>query len=166
MVIQCSNNYNSLIARAKMCEISLTLTLRPSVSSLDFPMADECQDKQLACVRVIRRCLDLTTFMQPSAGRARDSHRYCKDDVFRFSVGGQGHCHTVTSVMAAILVAWSAVIGIDVKYRDTMSFPMVFQSSEKLTHQKGADSPETHHWIEYSTVHHSAIWKILRMRPL
>ena len=48
----------------------------------------------------------------------RDAHRYCKDDVGRFAIGGQGHCHTVSSVMLSFLVPFQIVLGLDLYYRE------------------------------------------------
>ena len=44
-----------------------------------------------------------------------------KDNIGKFAYNGQGHCHTVSSTMAAILLPWCSVFGIDLKYRETCS---------------------------------------------
>ena len=144
-------NYSSPTARAKMCEIALKLA--PLVSQMDFNSdGSSCEDTQRQCVRVIRGCLDLITFQRNEKGelnqagdRTRDCSRYCKDSAALFAVNGQGHCHTVSSVMAAFLYPWCRVLGIDLKYRGGCSF-----YSSKATGPV-YDSPESHQWLEFST---------------
>jgi len=70
------------------------------------------------CVRAVRRCLDIATFQRRGGERRREWGRYCKDDAAKFAVRGEGHCHTVSSTMAAFLYPWSALLGLDLMYRE------------------------------------------------
>ena len=48
----------------------------------------------------------------------RDTRRYCKDDAAMFAIGGQGHCHTVSSVFLSFLAPFEQVLGLDLYYRE------------------------------------------------
>eukprot|EP00854_Cymbomonas_tetramitiformis_P010583 gene10583-12519_t len=118
----------SSLARAKFCEMALAL--RSVAESLDFDASpEECERLQCEAVAAIRGCLDLNTFQRDDRNRLvangerfRDRDRYCGDDAARFAVHGQGHCHTVSSVMAVFLSAWQKALGIDLKYRGGFAF--------------------------------------------
>ena len=132
-------NYASPLTKAKMCEVALALA--STAESLDFD-ADPATitSLQLQAVRAVRSCLCINTFQGVGgADRARDRQRYCGDDAARFAVYGQGHCHTVSSVMFAFLQPFSAALGIDVRYRGGQSF---------TPGQLVANAPETHQWLE------------------
>jgi hypothetical protein len=86
-------------------------------------------------VHAIRGALDLITFQRGADGRVldgddryRDRARYCLDDAAKFAVHGQGHCHTVSSVGAAFLHPWQALLGFDLAYRE--------------------DAAQRHQWLE------------------
>ena len=44
-----------------------------------------------------------------------NASRYCGDDIGRFAVNGQGHCHTMTSVMASFLYDEALHVAIELK---------------------------------------------------
>jgi len=90
---------------------------------------------RLRCIVAIRACLDLDTFQrrkgsgssksgaaaadnEPRSVRGRDRRRYCKDDAGQFMCFGEGHCHTVSSVMAAALLPFTEVLSVDLRYRE------------------------------------------------
>ena len=144
--------YESPLARAKMCQIALSLA--PLVSQIDFGARGEKQversfEVQKQCVRAVRSCLDMSTFQRDSNGKlnrdnmhSRDTTRYCGDDAAQFAAHGQGHCHTVTSVMTAFLYPWERLIGVGLKYRGGSVFGL--DSTESVVDQ-GAES---HQWLE------------------
>ena len=113
-------DYRKPLTRAKMCEIALALA--PHAAALANALArddfDSSEAAQLACVVAIRTALDITTFQRGGGGRARDRSRYCRDDAARFAIGGEGHCRTVSSVLAAFLLPWTQALGIDLAYRE------------------------------------------------
>lgn len=139
----------SSLTRAKICEMALAL--RSVAESLDFDASlEECERLQCEAVAAIRGCLDLNTFQRDDQNRLvangerfRDRDRYCGDDAARFAVHGQGHCHTVSSVMAAFLSVWQKALGIDLKYRGGFAF------SDDTA--EVSDSPEHHQWLEFMT---------------
>lgn len=138
--------YSSLLAKAKMCEIALRLA--PLIKGLNFaddPAATE--ETQLECVRCIRTCLDIVTFQ-----RGLDRGRSCAmcDDAARFAVHGQGHCHTVSSVMCAFLYPWAPLLGLDLCYRGGYSFKDVNLDDASILDGEVADKPERHQWLEVS----------------
>ena len=113
-------DYRKPLTRAKMCEIALALA--PHAAALANALArddfDSSEAVQLACVVAIRTALDITTFQRGGGGRARDRSRYCRDDAARFAIGGEGHCRTVSSVLAAFLLPWTQTLGFDLAYRE------------------------------------------------
>jgi len=141
-------DYDSPITRAKMCEIALTLV--PLVRKMDFDgELNTLEDVQRHCVVAIRGCLDLITFQRGEngvlkEGRTRDRQRYCGDNATQFALHGQGHCHTVSSVMGAFLYPWQDVLQIDLQFRGGWHF------GEKLRNDAVQDSPEHHQWLEFS----------------
>ena len=103
-------DYRKPLARAKMCEVALAIV--PHAAALANALArddyEASEAAQLACVVEIRKALDVTTFQRGGGGRARDRSRYCRDDAAKFAIGGEGHCRTVSSVLAAFLSFASA----------------------------------------------------------
>lgn len=136
-------DYSSPLTRAKLCEIALALS--PVVKDLDFNTADGGQAMQLKAVEVIRKCLDIITF-QKGLDRGR-SPAMC-DDVAKLACHGQGHCHTVSSTMAAFLNPFCQVLGIDMKYRGGYSWGGVNMGEPADDTVTVADSPERHQWLE------------------
>jgi hypothetical protein len=138
-------DYARPATRAKMCEIAVALS--PWVAQLNFDgPAAECVRLQRQCLLSIRHCLDLITFQRDALGqltsdgtRVRDGARYCKDDAALFAIHGQGHCHTVSSVMAAFTYPWCALLGLELKYRGGGHSPI---------HDAG--TPELHQWLEFT----------------
>ena len=114
-------------------------------------------------VAAIRGCLGINTFQRKSADeggaivdinageRSRERARYCKDDAAMFAVYGQGHCHTVSSVMAAFLFPWQRVLGIDLKYRGGFSFRGEGAEGQVAADGQVCDAPERHQCLEFST---------------
>jgi len=138
-------NYEAPLTRAKLWEIAFAL--EPVVRELDFT-AEACAETQRRAVRTVRGCLDLTTFQRGSGdelveGHTRNRERYCGDDAASFAVHGQGHCHTVSSVMAAFFLPFTAALGIDLRYRGGQSIGMA--ATDPV-----ADAPETHQWLEFT----------------
>uniref|UniRef100_A0A7S2F508 Uncharacterized protein n=2 Tax=Octactis speculum TaxID=3111310 RepID=A0A7S2F508_9STRA len=98
-----------------MEEIGNVLKQEPATS----PKVDALRCK---CVREVRACLNITTFQRSGdEERSRNRQRYCKDDAARFACYGEGHCHTVTSTMAAFLAPWCETLGMDICYREDRS---------------------------------------------
>eukprot|EP00750_Incisomonas_marina_P027507 INCI6198.1.p1 GENE.INCI6198.1~~INCI6198.1.p1 ORF type:complete len:781 (-),score=82.40 INCI6198.1:340-2682(-) len=150
-------NYHSPLMRAKQCEIALSLwhkIVKPGYLDFDSNEPRKLEVAQCLGVATIRGCLNITSFQRNSHGQItadgqheRDRRRYCGDDIGRFAVNGQGHCHTMTSVMASFLYPWQRVLGIDLRYRGGHSF------SVNSTKSSGAcvyDTPEGHQWLEFS----------------
>lgn len=108
-------DYKSRLVRAKMAEICLSLA--PLVESLDFN-SPKCEELQKEAIRQVRSCLNMVTF-QGGVDRRRVAR---SDSAGRLAVNGQGHCHGVSSVMAAFLLPLAPVLGIDLKYRGCFTF--------------------------------------------
>ncbi|CAK9099353.1 unnamed protein product [Durusdinium trenchii] len=136
-------DYSSPLCRAKLCEIALALS--PVVKNLDFNTADGGEAVQLKALEVIRKCLDIITFQ-----KGLDRGRSCAtcDDVAKMACHGQGHCHTVSSTMAAFLFPFAQVLGLDVKYRGGYSWGGVNMGEPADETVEVADSPERHQWLE------------------
>ena len=135
-----SIDYSSPLVRAKMCEIALKLN--PLIKALDFDASPELvEPMQRKAIRVVRACLDIDTFQQANGDRGRDRNKYYGNRIEKLAVGGQGHCHTVSSVMASYLWPFSKALLIDVKYRGGFTF-----SREEDVHMQ--DKPEHHQWLE------------------
>jgi len=141
-------DYRSTLARAKLCEVALALA--PIVRELDFgAAAAEHEAVQLRAVEAIRNCLDIVTF-QRGLDRGRLS-AMC-DDAAKFMCRGQGHCHTVTSTMAAALYPFCRVLGLDLKFRGGYSWDAVNNSEAQGSAGVAvADEPERHQWLEVAT---------------
>lgn len=135
-------DYSSPLARAKMCEVALALS--PIVRDLDFGNGD-CETLQLQAIEVVRSCLDIITFQR---GLDRGRFSAMCDDAAKFMCRGQGHCHTVTSVMAAALYPFTAVLGLDLKFRGGFSWNAVNASDKASGEVCVVDQPERHQWLE------------------
>eukprot|EP01105_Mastigella_eilhardi_P013894 TRINITY_DN3165_c0_g1_i4.p1 TRINITY_DN3165_c0_g1~~TRINITY_DN3165_c0_g1_i4.p1 ORF type:complete len:1149 (+),score=187.02 TRINITY_DN3165_c0_g1_i4:45-3449(+) len=107
--------YADLVTRAKIMEAALAL--QPVVSDLHFeaPNAVATIEAQLRCVRLIARVMDCVHFVHE--GHQLDLRRYARTDVGRLALHGRGHCHTVASVVAALLLPFSPLIGVEVRFR-------------------------------------------------
>eukprot|EP00040_Diaphanoeca_grandis_P014186 m.71809 g.71809 ORF g.71809 m.71809 type:complete len:1100 (-) comp24394_c0_seq3:172-3471(-) len=144
-------NYLKPLTKAKLTEIAIALA--PIVEELDFD-GDQatCQGLQIKAIHTVRRCLDILTFQRDNDGnvnggrgvesRSRNRSRYCGDNAARFALFGQGHCHTVASIMYAFLHPFSRPLGLDIRYRGGESFDAVHR------HTAVSDSPESHQWLE------------------
>jgi len=127
--------YGSKIARGKLAEIALVLS--PVMEEIGNVLKQEPATSpkvdalRCKCVREVRACLNITTFQRSGdEERSRNRQRYCKDDAARFACYGEGHCHTVTSTMAAFLAPWCETLGMDICYRE--------------------DSGGHHQWLEFT----------------
>jgi hypothetical protein len=74
--------------------------------------------QQIQCVRRIRGCMDMIHHVQ----QGKDPNRLCVPDCGRLSTYGQWHCHGMASVMASLLLPFSAALGIDVRLIDGFWF--------------------------------------------
>ena len=119
-------DYSSPLARGVMARIARALCPLAEelgqLNALRSPQADERRtDVQLRCVQCLRDCLDLTTFQRAGGERGTDPTRdygRCMNDAARFAVRGEGHCHTVTSVMCAFLTPFAPLLGLDMAFRE------------------------------------------------
>ena len=147
-------NYRAPLTKAVMASVAVAVA--PFAEQLDFDApAEECEQVQLAAVCAVRSALDITTFQRNAQNelnggvgvhsRHRDRARYCGDDAARFAVHGQGHCHTVSSVMAAFLSPLCSALGIDLRYRGGQSL-----IAEATPGASVANSPELHQWLEFT----------------
>lgn len=109
-------DYGGPLLKAKMSEIAYHLD--PLVQSLDWDAeASRSPEQALVnvqtqqrCVAEMRRLLDITRLQD---GVDRD--RYVRDQqVGKLVTFGQGHCHGLSSVMAAALYPFSRILGIDI----------------------------------------------------
>ena len=108
-------NYEARLVKAKLAEICLCLA--PLVEKLDFG-SDGCEELQKKAIRQIRSCLNIVTF-QSGVDRSRVARSDCAG---KLAVKGQGHCHGVSSTMAAFLLPLAPILGLDVKYRGCYTF--------------------------------------------
>ncbi|KAH3765113.1 kinesin motor domain protein [Pelomyxa schiedti] len=116
--------YTDFLTKAKLLEAALAI--RHLAKQLDFRQcipghpnynskhAATMLEIQLACVREIDRVMDCVHFV---AEGKLDPHRYSKLDVGRLALHGRGHCHTVASVIAALLIPFANLIGVEVRFR-------------------------------------------------
>ena len=107
-------DYRNKLVKAKLVEICFNLSA--FVTELDF--SSDCQEQQQEAVRMVRSCLNLTTF-QRGVDRSRLARTDC---VGKLAVNGQGHCHGVSSTMAAFLLPLCPLLGLDLKYRSCYTF--------------------------------------------
>ena len=137
-------DYHRPLTKAKLWEIGCLLA--PLAKAIDFTRLDDCVELQKQVVETVYRAIDMNTFQRDEndeltadGEHARAQSRYCGDNIARFACGGQGHCHTVTSTLAAMLLPWCDLFGIDLKYRGGCTI-----------HNDGAlcDSTESHQWLE------------------
>ena len=98
----------------------MAFKLAPIVNSLDFKSQD-CFDKQLEAIRMIRSCLD---FIANNVGHEKIMHanRATTGHVGKLSLLGQGNCHGCSSVIGSYLYYFRKVLGLDVKYRSGFSY--------------------------------------------
>ena len=115
---------------AKLKTWELAWKLKRIAKTVDFENCDKTkiQNLQEKVIEIIFDNVDITTFQRNAndeltkdGEHTRARNRYCGDDIGKFACGGQGHCHTVSSTMAAMLLPWCEIFGIDLKYRETVS---------------------------------------------
>lgn len=99
--------------------LQIMLALAPLIEKLDF--SKDCLAIQLEAIRTIRRCLDIIAFNKGEE-KIVIADRHKTGDVGKTGIFGQGNCHGCSSTMAAYLLPFSNILGIDLKYRGGYSF--------------------------------------------
>lgn len=94
----------STLLRARLCEMAITISeaLKNTV---------ELRKIQTTSVLAIRRHLNVTCLYD-----AVDRHRFVKGEVEKLMTFGCCHCHGLTSIMAAAVLPFSKMLGIDMRY--------------------------------------------------
>ena len=112
----------------KMYELALKLKDIAETINFESKYFDEIQKLQERVVEIIFNAVNMITFQRDGndaltkdGKHTRARKLYCGDDIGQFACGGQGHCHTVSSTMAGILLPWCHIFGIDLKYRESAS---------------------------------------------
>ena len=116
--------YSDFVTKAKVLEAALSIRhlvadlnfqkCIPGSKDFDESCAHRCLETQLNCVKQIVRVMDCVHFV---AEGKLDPNRSTKQDVGRLALHGRGHCHTVASVVAALLLPFSELIGVEVRFR-------------------------------------------------
>ena len=120
-------DYNCSYTKLKMWELAYKLQFmakKLDYTSLSVKEIQDCQRSRsnyFENVNIVTFQRDENDSLTSDGKHTRVRHRYCKDNIGKFAYNGQGHCHTVSSTMAAILLPWCSVFGIDLKYRETCS---------------------------------------------
>lgn len=96
--------WSSTLLRARLCEIAVAVSevLKDGTDLLDL---------QKQAVLAIRRHLNVTCLYD-----AVDRQRFAKGEVEKLMTFGCCHCHGLTSIMAAAMLPFSEVLGIDMRY--------------------------------------------------
>jgi len=104
--------------KAKLIEMAFKLA--PIVANLDSN-APDCFDKQLACLRTIRGCLD---YIANNVGEEKimHAHRATTGTVGKISLRGQGNCRGCSSTFGSYMYHFAPLLGIDLKYRAGYSY--------------------------------------------
>lgn len=110
-------DYSSKSVQLKLLHIMIAL--RPLVERLDF--SKDCLAIQLEAIRTIRRCIDIITFNKGEE-KIVIAERHKTGGVGQTGLFGQGNCHGCSSTMAAYLLPFCDILGIDLKYRGGYSF--------------------------------------------
>jgi hypothetical protein len=104
-------------ARAKLAEVALALA--PIAARIDFAAGGAAAEAApVEALRAVRGCPDMKSF-QRGLDRGREARSL---DCARLATGGQGHCHTLSCVVAAFLAPFQDALGVDVCYRGSDSF--------------------------------------------
>lgn len=113
-------NYENFLTKAKIMEAALSVY--DLVPKLNFEsllehseQLDSTLELQHDCVYRIRQVFDLTHFHQTDFDKTKK--RSAAPDVGKLAHYGQGNCHTLASVMAALLLPFRKLLGIEVKFR-------------------------------------------------
>ena len=130
-------SYASALVKGKVLEIACRLAA--PVARLDFA-AKDCAAVQMECVRVIRACLNATTFAE-GLDRTRVGRT---DDVGRLAGYGQVQCHGGSSLTAFFLAPFADALGLDVKYRGGYTFGPGHNPSRACV----SNDVEAHQWLE------------------
>jgi len=69
---------------------------------------------QLRCIAQIRQRMNMIHHVQ----KGKDPSRLCVPDVGKLATNGQWHCHGMASVEAALLLPFSPMLGIDIRFVD------------------------------------------------
>ena len=120
-------NYENIVMRCKLAEIALALT--PLVEQIanclskaeELSVAGELSHAgldllalQRRAVAVVRSKMNMIHHVQ----MGKDPGRYCVPDCGKLATFGQWHCHGMASVFASLLIPFSNVLHMDVRYRD------------------------------------------------
>eukprot|EP00927_Polykrikos_kofoidii_P049380 TRINITY_DN43444_c0_g1_i1.p1 TRINITY_DN43444_c0_g1~~TRINITY_DN43444_c0_g1_i1.p1 ORF type:complete len:973 (+),score=143.50 TRINITY_DN43444_c0_g1_i1:171-2921(+) len=112
-------NWSSALMRARLAELSVALAavvqrlparaeVKPGEISTE---GDSCLFLQREAVKVFRRHLNVTCLYD-----GVDRQRFSTGDAEKLMTFGCCHCHGLTSIMAAALLPFSQLLGIDVRY--------------------------------------------------
>ena len=139
-------DYTKKITKAKLWDIARRLA--PLAESIDFKDAETCIKVQKQVIQVVHKCVDMITFQRGDVDvltrdgqHTRARSRYVGDDIGRLAAGGQGHCHTTSSTMAAMLLPFCGIFGIDLKYRGG-------STHGRYDNAPVHNSTEHHQWLE------------------
>lgn len=127
------------ILKCKIYEIAYRLS--PIIQKMNFSEnhRDELLNLQIKAIKLIRGCLNLTSFY-----KGVDNKRVGRtDNVGNLVWNGQGQCHGCSSTMATVLIIFGHVLGIDMKYRGGTSFRENDDPSKTIS-----NNIEMHQWLE------------------
>eukprot|EP00927_Polykrikos_kofoidii_P083638 TRINITY_DN8614_c5_g1_i1.p1 TRINITY_DN8614_c5_g1~~TRINITY_DN8614_c5_g1_i1.p1 ORF type:complete len:433 (-),score=48.80 TRINITY_DN8614_c5_g1_i1:56-1243(-) len=134
--IKCS--YGSLLMRAKLC--AMAVSIDQLVNQIDF-QNDLDRSFYLRCqiVAAIRQWMNITR-LQDGIDRTRTTF----PSVGKLISYGQGHCHGLSSAMAACMFPFSRALGLDVQYRGGY----ILGGAGDSTDQPVVNNVERHQWLE------------------
>jgi len=138
------NDYTSLLCRLQSLEICFAL--EEIVKEMDFK-SKNVLNLQIECIKRLRQVLNITP-IQSGLVRTRNSR---SRDASKLVCYGQGHCHGVTSCMAAYFSVFAPLLGIDQRYRSGY----VFYEDERqgdlvLESSCVKNNYDRHHWNEFT----------------
>ena len=149
--------YEDLVMRCKIVECAISLSdLAPlmnfeaavmerreattPLTSMSAPANRRLLELQLKCLDRLRQCMN--TIHHVAMGK--DPHRLCVPDCGRLATYGQWHCHGMACVFASLLMPFSSVLGIHVRYRDGWVYHPTGRDIGDPTPRSAAD----HTWLE------------------
>lgn len=124
--------------------------LQPLVAQMDFSRNDDVLlELQKACARTIFQQIDLQHLVHEGI----DNTRYTGIDVGRLAYYGQGNCHHLASVTAALLLPFGRLLGWEIIFRAGSFFKTGRELQEDGTPAKGWNGKpnvnvEDHTWLE------------------
>jgi len=141
-----SCKYESALCRLQCLEIALSL--EKLVRKLDFQDEDNASKIQKLCIQELRKVLNITPLQTGlQQGRSKTTRQVEKLVCF-----GQGHCHGVSSCMAAYLYCFGPILGLQQRYRSGY----VFYENEMnpdgsvISSCRVKNNYDRHHWNERS----------------